>query len=336
MSGRFTIVPGRPECAGAAASQADMRGLAVPDFIIGGAPKCGTTTLHYVLDQHPEIGLPRGEIFFFDADDPVTHPDFFRVAGNRLEWQDARTGNAFAWYLAQFAALAGKRHIGEDTTTYLMSEVAPRRIRNLLPNARLIFMLRHPVRRAYSQYWHHVNSGRIAVPLERAITNHPSIILGSTYVSGLRRFLDHFPREQLKVVFFEDMVRDMKTTVDDVTQFLGAAPMTVDGADTWHNRTYYSALPALQRAFNIVGRQLVRSRYSDHLQPSGKMQRRFSRRITHFYMQAVRRLLPESDSSPPMRQETREFLAEHLAARNEGLSKLLGRSVSTVWPDMPI
>ncbi len=64
-----------------------------PDFIIGGAPKCGTTSLHFILDQHPRIGLPDDEIHYFDADDPITHPDFFFHERGELIHYDNRADN---------------------------------------------------------------------------------------------------------------------------------------------------------------------------------------------------------------------------------------------------
>lgn len=324
------------ESATSHATAAERRHTTVPDFIIGGAPKCGTTTLHYVLDHHPDIGLPGGEVFFFDADDPITHPGFFHATADRLEWKDPCSPEAVAWYRSRFADFAGKRLIGEDTTTYLMSEVAPSRIQSLMPDVKLIFMLRHPVKRAFSQYWHLVNSGRLSVRFERAIADHPHIVLGSTYMSGLKRFLDHFPREQVKVVFFEDLIGDMDASIGDIAGYLGIDPAPFSNADTWHNRTYYPASPALHRTFNVVGRHLVRGRYYDYMRLPERKSSRFVRAVPQLYMRAMHRLLPTVERSPVMSRDAREFLTAHLTARNEGLSKLLGRDLTAIWPDMPI
>lgn len=133
----------------------------LPDFIIGGAPKCGTTSLHFILARHPLVGIPDDEVHFFDADDPVGHPDFLFERRGGLEWYDPRPDHpeAMAWYASRFAELSDRPVIGEDSTIYLQSEVAPARIDALLPDVRLVFMLRDPVKRAYSQYWHLVTRG---------------------------------------------------------------------------------------------------------------------------------------------------------------------------------
>ncbi len=104
-----------------------------PDFIIGGAPKCGTTSLHFILDQHPKIGLPEDEIHYFDADDPITHPDFFHDKDGELVYYDnSQENTAFlSAYAARFAPFQDLHLIGEDSTTYLFSQVAPHRIKAL-------------------------------------------------------------------------------------------------------------------------------------------------------------------------------------------------------------
>ncbi|RWE55629.1 sulfotransferase [Mesorhizobium sp.] len=311
---------------------------ALPDFIIGGAPKCGTTTLHFILDQHPEIRLPGSEIHYFDADDPVTHPDFFSISGERLLWKDPRPENATGldWYQSRFRPFAGNGLIGEDSTTYLFSEVAAARIRALLPSVRMIFMLRHPVNRAYSQYWHLIESGRTALTFEKAITRQPSIILGSTYVSGLRRFFDQFPREQIKVVLFEELTGNTQVAVDEVTEYLGVEHLPVSQLDTWFNKTTHTSAPALQRGANLIAQYLVSGRYRGHMTSGPTSGAGFGSRLGLRYTRLVRRLLPKTKNSPKMRSETRAFLTQHLSARNEGLSDLVGRDVSSVWTDMQI
>ena len=158
-----------------------------PDFIIGGAPKCGTTSLHQVLDQHPDLWVAKNEIYFYDADDPIAHGDFLSIEDGQLKWRDPDDPAFRAWYADRFADATDGALVGEDTTTYLMSEVAAARIKAAAPDTKMIFMLRDPVKRAVSQYWHLLRSGRTWLSFEAALSTERSIIQGSTYAPALRR-----------------------------------------------------------------------------------------------------------------------------------------------------
>ena len=309
-----------------------------PDFIIGGAPKCGTTSLHFILDQHADISLPVDEVHFFDADDPITHPDFLHVHGDTLVWPDPRPSQTqnLDWYAERFAEGASAALLGEDSTTYLMSELAPARIHALIPDVRLIFMLRHPVSRAYSQYWHLVKTGRTTKTFEQAILHYPNILLGSSYLAGLRRFQDTFGPEQIKVCLFEDFRADNQACVDDVTAFIGAKPMQIDPDKAWFNRTKYPGNLNIQRLSNVVGNYLVRKKYRQHMAKDGSRDGwvKLHKKLHYRWFRHVNSRILTADRPPEMREDTKAYLQQHLSARNAGLSKLLDRDLSTVWTGM--
>lgn len=302
-------------------------GLRFPDFIIGGAPKCGTTSLHFILDQHDEIALPHDEVHFFDADDPVSHPDFLHAEHGRLQWWDHRAH--LDWYAGRFDPQA--RIIGEDSTTYLMSEVAPARIHAMNPDMRIIFMLRHPVARAYSQYWHLVKTARTTATFEQALIRYPQILLGSAYAPGLRRFLELFPRDQIKVCLFEDFRADNQACIDAVTDFIGAARMQIDPERSWFNKTKYPVSLPLQRAANLIGGPLVRRKYRGHMSVEAGQSTRVFNKLHYWWFTHVNARLMTAEKPPPMREETQVYLQQHLSARNAGLSQILGRDISAVW-----
>lgn len=307
-----------------------------PDFIIGGAPKCGTTSLHFILDQHPEISLPSDEVHFFDADDPVSHPDFLHVEQGALRWWDPgpeALGNQ-GWYMSRFEPFGDARLIGEDSTTYLMSEVAAERIAAQLPDAKVVFMLRHPVRRAYSQYWHMVKTSRAVEDFEHALIRYPQILLGSSYTAGLRRFFEALGRERVHVCLFEDFRADNQKCVDAVTTFLGVEPMRIDPDRAWFNRTMYSSAPRMHRLANRLGRQLVRGRYRRHMGGEAGLRRRVEHKLHYWWFAHVNPRFMKVDKPPEMRADTRRYLEQHLSSRNSGLSDLLGRDLSAVWPGM--
>ena len=304
-----------------------------PNFIIGGAPKCGTTTLHQVLDQHPDIWVARNEVYHFDADDPVAHGDFLKIEQGELCWRDPNDPQVRAWYDARFADAPEGALIGEDTTTYLMSAVAPARIKAANPEVKLIFMLRDPVKRAFSQYWHLLRSGRTSDSFEKTLTRHPSILLGSTYAPALREFRDVFGPEQVHVVIFEDFNANRQAVLDGVTAFLGVSDLVRDDMPAWHNRTKYPAQMKTLLRLNRVGRVLVRARYARHLGQDRKLSARLAHAAYRRWFGFVsRRVLTEDQPPSPMRAKTRAYLCQHLSDRNAGLSALIDKDLSRVWP----
>ncbi|WP_055682158.1 sulfotransferase family protein [Jannaschia rubra] len=308
-------------------------GVRLPDFIIGGAPKCGTTSLHFILGQHPDIGLPDNEIAFFDADDPIVHPDFLFVEDGRLEWFDVRetAPQSLEWYASRFAPFRDAQAVGEDSTTYLFSAAAPERIHSLLPEVKMIFLLRDPVQRAYSQYWHLIRTARLACSFEEALTEHSSIILGSTYAPHLRRYLASFGRDQVKVQVFEDFTRDKQGSIDDVTDYLGVPRMTLSDAQTWFNRSTYPQKPRLHRMANRIGRRIVAGRYRNHMGKRSGLRQKIGNKLEYNWFHRVNPRLLTAVRPPPMRADTAAYLTQHLSARNAGLSDLLGRNLSRVW-----
>jgi hypothetical protein len=200
---------------------ADAVGL--PDFILVGAPKCGTTSMHAMLALHPDVFLPEHEVFFFDVDDVMTHPDFFvHRDGLSFHDYDAQFEEYLAWYRSMFAGAQPGQLIGEDTTTYLLSPDAPRRIASLLPDAKLIAILRNPVDRTYSQYLHNARSGRHFVSFERALRTNPgALMVQGFYAEQLERYRGFLNAGQMLVLFFEDFTEDPMRELRRVCDFLG-------------------------------------------------------------------------------------------------------------------
>src|SRR5690554_3989443 len=94
----------------------------LPDFIIGGAMKSGTTTLHSILNKHPSVNMAHGELGFFDIDSILAHPDFHFFSDKNKDWtiqsMEENPEELWNWYYAQFEHLIKKGGlIGEDSTT---------------------------------------------------------------------------------------------------------------------------------------------------------------------------------------------------------------------------
>lgn len=196
----------------------DLKPVEVPDFIIIGSQRCGTTSLYSYLTQHPQILSPiKKEVDFWS-------------------WHFNRGIN---WYLSHFPPLPQGQHFvtGEASPSYLDFENTPSRIFSVFPQVKLIVLLRNPVDRAISQYhrwlslnWEHRSfEAAINDELERLKSN-PDHIIGEEpgnylsrgrYVEFIKKWLEFFPREQLLIVKSEDFYGDTAAVMKQILEFLG-------------------------------------------------------------------------------------------------------------------
>lgn len=309
-----------------------------PDFIIAGAMKSGTTSLHHILAQHPQVFIPAPEIHFFCVDDIVEVPEAFGRYAGRWAFHDYGRDyeRMLAWYEGFFKAAQPGQILGEDSTTYLASAKAPARIAALLPSVKLIFMLRDPVSRTYSHYWHLVRTGRAVHDFEKTLCHSPGHLLTrSFYKPQLQRYLAVFPSHQIKVVLFEEFVSQMQEVVDAISAFLELrTPIDLAALDTHRNAAGAPFSVTLQRLQNKMFRNHAMTPYRSHFPDAGLPQQGPWERLTFTLVRALRWLNRSSRPYPPMKPDTRAFLEKLFAKENQGLSDLLGRDVKPYWPYM--
>lgn len=312
----------------------------LPDFIIGGAPECGTNSLHSLLDQHPNIAVQRDKINYYDADDPVIWPDFFQMQKGDLKWlaPNGTDLDTRAWFELQFQDLGGKMLRGEDSINYLFSPMVPYRVARELPDVKVIFMLRDPVERAHAQYWQDVKMMRATTSFEKAITRMPTLVSGSTYAQHLRTWWHAIGPDRIKIVLMEDFLANMQSEMDGIAAFLGAEPFEVSNNIEKRDPTYYPTWTRGQLALNwMVGQHVARMRYQVHMRahiPEHWSRRdRLFNKIYQKWFHKVNPILLRSTKAPMMKDRTRQFLSAHLSARNSGLEEILGRDLSSVWPN---
>ncbi|MBW2260597.1 MAG: sulfotransferase [Deltaproteobacteria bacterium] len=319
----------------------DTEGL--PDFIIIGAQKSGTSSLHGILARHPGVFIPPREIFFFDVDDVEQHPDFFVRTGDGWTDHDFERDLAayLAWYRGMFEDARPGQMIGEDSTTYLASRAAPGRIAAMLPEVKLIALLRDPVTRAYSHYWHTVSTGRATMTFEESLqAGRGNLITRGRYLEQIERYLAHFGSGSLKIILFEEFVSDEQSTVDGVCAFLGLEP-SIDLAtvDPHKNRASPPlSLPArllVNRLFQRFTAKSYRGRIPN--MPSydpGSLRSRIEKHpLARRLADGYESLRPRR-RYPAMKPETRSHLEGVFRRLNAGLSELIGRDVSEHWPYM--
>ncbi|MBI2955804.1 MAG: sulfotransferase domain-containing protein [Acidobacteria bacterium] len=231
----------------------------LPDFIILGAQRSGTTSLYQYLSQHPCVGRAyQKEIHFFNQ----------------------HYGRGVGWYRAHFPTVAYKtvvearqRHrmlTGEATPYYLFDPRAPRRIRTLLPAAKLIVLLRDPVERAYSHYQHSCLLGQESLSFEEAIAREPERLRGERermladesyyslnhqrysyrargiYVDQLQEWMSLFPRQQFLVLDSTELFEQPAAALQKTLAFLGLPPWQPNAFPVF-NRTDAAAMNGATR-----------------------------------------------------------------------------------------
>jgi hypothetical protein len=192
---------------------------ALPNLVLIGAMKCGTSALHAYLAMHPQIAMSRPkELNFFIGPDPDSDGD-----APARRWTAGNWSRGLAWYARHFPASAPVR--GESSPGYTSPShpgVATR-MAATVPDARLVYLVRDPIVRALSQYQHHRADGTERRPIAEALLDPASqYIARGRYHERLQPFLTHFAPEQILVVAQEDLRFQPASTLRRVFRFTGA------------------------------------------------------------------------------------------------------------------
>jgi hypothetical protein len=183
-----------------------------PDFIVVGAMKSATTTLHEQLARQPGVFMSRPK-----------EPNFFS--------DDANYARGLAWYSSLFTASSAGDLRGESSTHYTKLPTFPRTVDRMvrsLPHARLIYVMRHPIDRLVSQYIHELTAGGIRVGLPEAVDLHPELIDYSRYAMQLEPFLAAYGFNRVLPVFFNRLVSESQQELERIGRFLA-----LEGPLTW-------------------------------------------------------------------------------------------------------
>lgn len=243
--------------------QATARLRPLPDFLILGAQKAGTTALYAYLRWHPDVTGPSfKEVSFFDR---------HYARGER-------------WYRAHMPVRRSGM-VGEASPSYLFHPLAAERVAEMLPHARLIALLRNPVDRAFSHYQHEVALGREQLPFEDALAREDERMQGELermladptyfshawwnytyaargrYAEQLERWFGAFPREQLLVLLTDDLAADTPGTYRRTLDFLGVDARELDSYPRIFEREYgemeADTREQLEQAFAEPNRRLA-------------------------------------------------------------------------------
>jgi hypothetical protein len=177
----------------------------LPDFIVIGAMKSATTTLHEQLARQSGLLLSRPK-----------EPNFFS--------DDENYARGFDWYASFFEAASESLLVGESSTHYSKLPTYPRTVQRMvraLPRVKLIYVIRHPIDRLTSHYFHEVTVGRIRVGLEEAMNRHPELIEYGRYSMQIEPYLVAYGPESVHLVFFDRLIAQPDAEIERIGRFLG-------------------------------------------------------------------------------------------------------------------
>ena len=176
-----------------------------PNFFIVGASKSGTTTLYAILDKVPSIYMSS-----------IKEPQYFHGISFKL---NTKRILAKSEYLKLFSSATNKKAIGEASTSYLQDPESVNLIHKEVPNAKIIIILRDHCQRMFSLYLMYKTKGG-KDSFHQLLTAKPSFLESGLYYSRVKRYLDIFGSKQVKILIFDDFIKEPKDSIKEILAFL--------------------------------------------------------------------------------------------------------------------
>jgi len=275
-----------------------------PNFFIVGAPRSGTTSLYEYLKCVPEVFMS-----------PVKEPNYFnpRVDDNLFLSKPIRDKKK---YLDLFKNVKDEKVIGEASPTYLWDPKTPKLINDVVPHARIIISLRDPIERAFSEYLFlrglGSEKGSFLEIIRRSILDEDyssnRIIQNGLYFEQVKRYLDIFGPNQVKILIFEEFVQDTWKLVKHVLDFLDIHHDPPTSVKEIHNAF---TLPRGQIASSIVENKVLRKMGKTLLPREGLF--------------SLRKILTKKTVKPQISIEEKNLLEEFYREDVLNLEKSLNR-----------
>ena len=284
----------------------------LPNFIIVGAPKAGTTSLYHYLSEHPEVFMSEPkEVNFFSREE---------IEAQGLYYADFKAKDMQS-YEQLFDGVKHEKAVGEGSVSYLFYPNTPQKIKDVLPDVKIIILLRDPVERAFSHYLMDLRLGLVDMSLESTVSgevdNEKSRLFYQQYIElGLyyeqvKRYLNIFGKEQVKIYLQEDLRAKGNNVITDLYTFLGV------------DETYRPDMTRQHNTFSMPKKNMIGNLYT-----------------SNFMRVLVRNIVPDKlknimkgfvfDNKPKhvLPPETKRKLQELYLGDIEKLEKLIDRDLS--------
>jgi len=285
-----------------------------PNFFIVGASKAGTSSLYNYLKEISGIYMSpiKEPNYFSESSVPANHP-FLRPIRDKEE------------YLNLFEKVKDEKIIGEATPRYLTDDHAYELIHQISPQAHILISLRDPVDRIFSQYLMIAQAGGWTQSFHEILQmelEHPGnksevhlSINDGMYSESVKKYLDVFGSQQVKIIIFEEWISNTKDTVEEILRFLGLNNSVINFKNTVHRQ--FIGLPGSTALSIITNRLLI------------KIARIMLSRSSRSFLRE--KFLLKKQSKPKIREDDREILVKIYYNDVMKLQKILGRKLQ--WPN---
>jgi len=286
----------------------------LPNFIIVGAPKAGTTSLYHYLSEHPEVFMSEPkEMNFFSREE---------IEDQGLYYADFKAKDMQS-YERLFDGVKEEKAVGEGSVSYLFYPNTPQKIKDVLPDVKIIILLRDPVERAFSHYLMDYRMGLVDLSFEDIVYQqsrhaqshlfYQQFVELGMYYEQVKRYIDLFGQGQVKIYLQEDLRQNTEGVVQGLYQFLNIDATFLPNLERSHN------------AFSMPKRKLIHKLYAFPL----------LRSIALFLFrdklkETVKNIFFERKRKPTLSQKTKAYLYDMYAKDIQKLEILIQRDL-TAW-----
>ncbi len=211
-----------------------------PNLFIVGAPKTGTTSLHHYLKAHPQI-------FMSTMKEPnYFSQNFVSTKNPNITIRDTNI------YLSLFHKVKDEKFVGESSVSYLSIPEVSQIISKKIPNARIIISLRDPVERMFSAYLMHQKINNLNPIFYEEIKNemehfdeniYPRLLRNGLYYDDVKNYLDTFGKKQVKILIFENWIKNPKNVIQEICEFLNVK----NSLKNFEAESYNKYIPTIPR-----------------------------------------------------------------------------------------
>ena len=312
----------------------------LPTFLIVGAVKAGTTSLHEYLQQHPEVYMsPVKETNFFSDADMLfgnfnvdyrqdVNIDLKKYLAGDMK-NKIHIAHVRSWedYQLLYKNVADQKAIGEVSNSYLFCPSAAAAIKSKLPDTKIVMILRNPVERLYSQYLMNLKLGKIAEKnlLKEIESDQQKKIKGwgvshlylevGNYYEQVKRYYDRFPADHIKVILYDDYKKDPKAVMKDLFKFLNIDPEFLIDMSLRYNEAGMPRFGKLNYWLTQTGVYgLVKKIFSPALK------------------EKIKGLIYTKQNIPTITETEKKWLQDYYRTDIQNLGRLLDRDLSA-WTD---
>ena len=285
----------------------------LPNFIIVGAPKAGTTSLYHYLSDHPQVFMstPK-EVDFFSCEE---------IESQRLYFNDFKV-KSLSEYEKLFDSVTNEKAIGEGSVSYLFYPDTPLKIKECLPEVKIIIMLRVPLSRGFSHYLMDHRLGLVDISYDAIVSQdsehekqhlyYQQYVELGLYYKQVKRYFDVFGRQSVKIYLQEDLQNNPDKVIRDLYGFLDI------------DHSYNPDLSRKHNVFSMPKNKLIHKLYAVHT-----IRRLSSKLFPERLKKTIKNLLFERGRKPVLSTEIRDCLIDIYSEDVQMLEKLIGRDLSS-------